>query len=453
MTSLPERLRPLVWEDVVGQPMVVSYLSELIRRGQVAKNVIIEGPFGSGKTTGARIYARALNCASPTESGSPCNQCLACLDHLQELHTDSVEIDGATFGGVEAIRQFRELALQPPLYGRYRVITIDECQGLSPTAWDVLLKVVESPPPFVSFIFTTTEVEKVDQAIRSRCQILGVEVLDAEGSGELLDRAAAELERGDPPRRLERSAYPTLIHLARGHPRDLIKMVDHASYLGDVTEGLLVRLFGLDYADALAEWLRLLADEDGRELQSHVASWPEEPSRAHAHMVDFLLWLHYRVVLGWDASPDPLLDRLDRDEMERRVEALVAPTHHSDDPGLVLVALLNYLQGMRVESLTALLVASLTCHSFIHQHRGHAAAIGTIPDLVRSTTAVSRKARTQRIGHEPLLNGSPDPAVPDPVQAPVAEEAPADEPLTERSEIPLSQFNLLGFRKVVDKLD
>lgn len=125
--SLPLKYRPKIFEDLVGQDTLARYLSALITRGPIPRNIIISGQYGSGKSSSCRIYARALNCLAPTPSGSPCNTCQHCQLFFQDRFPDYLEIDAASRGKVDQIKELLEIARTPPLYGRFRVINLDEC--------------------------------------------------------------------------------------------------------------------------------------------------------------------------------------------------------------------------------------------------------------------------------------------------------------------------------------
>jgi DNA polymerase III, gamma/tau subunits len=152
--SLPIKYRPARWKDFVGQEVIVRYLSNLVKRGQ-GKNLIFAGHFGSGKTSSAVYYAKCMLCENPTESADSCNSCPQCSfwDNGERNHPSFHEQDGASNSGVQKIRELLDIMNTPPLYGKYRVVLIDEVQSLSKQAWDALLKTIEEPPLFLITIF------------------------------------------------------------------------------------------------------------------------------------------------------------------------------------------------------------------------------------------------------------------------------------------------------------
>ncbi|HEX5216007.1 MAG TPA: DNA polymerase III subunit gamma/tau, partial [Vicinamibacterales bacterium] len=169
--ALARKWRPQRFEDVVGQRGTVDTLKNAISSGRLAQSFIFAGPRGVGKTTTARILARALNCVKgPTPE--PCGECDACREIAEGRDVDVLEIDGATYTGVDAVR---EVIVEPlsiaPMRDRYKIFIIDEVHRLSKNAFDALLKSIEEPPPYVKFMRATTEIGAVPATIQSRSQV------------------------------------------------------------------------------------------------------------------------------------------------------------------------------------------------------------------------------------------------------------------------------------------
>jgi len=185
------RRRPRRFEDMIGQDFVVATLQKSIAAGKIAHAYLFSGPRGCGKTSAARILARALNCEQGP-SATPCGTCPACAEITRGSSLDVIEIDGASNTSVNDVRQIKDEVQFPPNSCRYKVYIIDEVHMLSTSAFNALLKTIEEPPPYVIFIFATTELHKVPATIKSRCQQFNFRLVPVDLLKQVLSETASE---------------------------------------------------------------------------------------------------------------------------------------------------------------------------------------------------------------------------------------------------------------------
>src|SRR3954467_12039313 len=258
MAALYRKYRPQTFEEVVGQEAVVRTLTNAITQGQVRQAYLFAGPRGTGKTSMARILAKSLNCQhGPTPA--PDNTCHACVAITNGTSLDVIEMDAASQRGIDDIRDIRERVVMQPVEGRSKVYILDEAHQLTDAAWNALLKLIEEPPPHLVFVFCTTELQKVLQTVRSRCQTFVFarprlpdlvrklrRIADGEGL-EVSDAALALIARG-----------------ARGAFRDAESTFDQltAATAGEVTVQSVLQLLGAVEEEALFRLCDLVVDGD-----------------------------------------------------------------------------------------------------------------------------------------------------------------------------------------------
>jgi DNA polymerase-3 subunit gamma/tau len=252
------KYRPQTFEEVVGQEHITRTLQNAITSGRVAQAYLFVGPRGIGKTSTARILAKALNCVEgPT--ATPCGRCDACVEIAEGRSLDVLEIDGASNNGVENIRELRDNAAYSPARGPYKIYLIDEVHMLSAGAFNALLKTLEEPPEHVKFIFATTEGQKVPATITSRCQRFDLRRIATGAIAKHLLAIAGKEKIS-----LEPAAADAIARGAEGGLRDAESMLDQCvAFCGNtITSQDVMSVFGFTSAEAIAALLERILQRD-----------------------------------------------------------------------------------------------------------------------------------------------------------------------------------------------
>lgn len=254
---LYRKWRPKDFNDVYGQPQVTATLLSELKNDRLSHAYLFTGTRGTGKTSCAKILARAVNCLHPID-GNPCNECEVCRGIEYESITDVVEMDAASNNGVDDVRLLRDMVNFTPSVCKYRVIIIDEAHMLSTAAFNALLKTLEEPPGYVIFILATTEEHKVPATILSRCQKLNFKRIAPEDIAERLKYIA-----GEENALIEDDAAMLIARIADGGMRDAVSLLDQC--LGQaqvVNEDVVIHAAGLAGTDHIFELSRLIRAAD-----------------------------------------------------------------------------------------------------------------------------------------------------------------------------------------------
>ena len=192
--AVARKYRPQIFAQVLGQEAIVTTLQNAMRLKRLSHAYLFCGPRGTGKTTLARILAKAINCQTENTTFEPCNDCISCKEITQGSSLDVLEIDGASNRGIDEIRRLSDSVSYNPAHGKYKIIIIDEVHMLTKEAFNALLKTLEEPPPYAKFFFATTEAHKVLPTILSRCQRFNLNRISSEIIEKKLEEIAKDLK-------------------------------------------------------------------------------------------------------------------------------------------------------------------------------------------------------------------------------------------------------------------
>jgi len=312
---LARKYRPATFADMIGQDALVRTLTNAIASGRLAQGYMLTGVRGIGKTTTARILARAFNCIGPDGKGgptaTPCGQCRHCLAIAEDRHMDVIEMDAASRTGVGDIRELIEGVRYAPVEARFKIYIIDEVHMLSPHAFNALLKTLEEPPSHAKFIFATTDIRKVPVTVLSRCQRFDLRRVDAARLADFYAKiAAAEGTRLAP------GALALIARAADGSVRDGLSLLDRALALaeGEIGEQQVRDMLGLADRSQMFDLFDLLMKGEGAPALALLADLYQsgaDPALLLQDLLDLTHWLT-RIKLVPETAEDPAASEIER---------------------------------------------------------------------------------------------------------------------------------------------
>ncbi len=303
--ALYRKFRPQTFEYVVGQEHIVKTLKNQIKTGRVSHAYLFCGTRGTGKTSTAKIFAKAINCLNPVD-GEPCNECELCLAANEGRSVNVIEIDAASNNGVDNIREIREEVKYPPSEGRYKVYIIDEVHMLSPGAYNALLKTLEEPPEHVIFILATTEPQKIPATILSRCQRFDFRRINASEIAKTLKGYAEKegIEADD-------DALFLVARLADGSMRDSLSILDQctAFYFDErLTKDKVLEIVGAADDSVLFDVTDKIAAKDADGLMNIVDELMMRGQDALQFVSDYIVHLRNLMITLSVADPGKILN-------------------------------------------------------------------------------------------------------------------------------------------------
>ena len=303
ITVTANRKRPQSLDEVIGQDFVVSTLRHSLKANKVAHAYLLSGPRGTGKTSTARVLAKALNCRKGP-GGTICGECPSCIEVSSGRSPDVIEIDGASHTSVNDVREIRDEVLYAPQGSGCKVYIVDEVHMLSNSAFNALLKTIEEPPPYIVFIFATTEVHKVPATIRSRCQQFRFRLFSPEQIGKKLLETARELEYTFEP-----DALNWLAREAGGSMRDAYTLFDQVvSFSGkEITLGVISEKMGLVGIDSITEILDAASRREQKLVQEKLDEILVSGTAVDQVVLELADVLRSYVLLSYGIEKDSLL--------------------------------------------------------------------------------------------------------------------------------------------------
>lgn len=373
--ALYRAYRPQTFDEVVGQDAIVTALKNQIMTGHVGHAYLFSGTRGTGKTSCAKIFARAVNCLDSKE-GNPCNMCAHCRAILEETTMDVVEMDAASNRGIDDIRELRETVIYPPAQVRYKVYIIDEAHMITKEGFNALLKMMEEPPAHLIFILATTEPEKIPPTILSRVQRYEFKRIDLEVISKRLAFIAEKQGVTITP-----EALATLSRAADGALRDALSLLDQVMAMGEpsITEELVERVLGTAGKLSLAELTQDVLRDHMTAAMTKAESLLQEGKEAAVLLREWIAFFQQLLLIkGAGKEWKPSLSDTERCELEKitadvsmtrlldsidhlvDTEVLLQKSDHAETLFLAAVArLINYASPRVLESRIAALEEKL----------------------------------------------------------------------------------------------
>lgn len=310
--ALYRRYRPMQFDDVLGQDHIISTLKNQIANNNIGHAYLFSGTRGTGKTSTAKIFSRAVSCLNPIDS-NPCNECQICRGILDGSIMDVIEMDAASNRGVNDIRELRDKVVYPPSYAAYKVYIIDEVHMLTQEAFNALLKTLEEPPKHLIFILATTEPERIPQTILSRCQRFDFKRITSRNIIKNMEMICEELQL-----EIEEDALRVIARNADGAMRDALSLLDQCISFSDgrIRYEDAISILGIVNLDIIFKIVDNIIDKDIEEILVSIDTMIQDGRDVGQFIKDIIN--HFRDLMIIKTSKDPLgLVEIDEMSLER----------------------------------------------------------------------------------------------------------------------------------------
>jgi len=410
--SLARKYRPKTFADLVGQESVGLALGNAIRLKREPRGVIFTGVRGIGKTTTARIYAKALNCEQGPRP-EPCNVCASCLAIQHGSHEDVLEIDGASNTGVDDVRALQETLAYVPHRSTFKIYIIDEVHMLSVSAFNALLKTLEEPPEHVVFIFATTELHKVPETIQSRCQIFHLQKI----STQLSKKRIADILTQEHIV-FEERAIQWIAREGKGSLRDALTLLDQVIAIGDgsVHWAAVEPMVNTGHAEPIYELLKMLLQKNSIGILDVIARWDQEGLSMPILVEELVKACRNAFVLKTLQGQATELDLLDLEEREQQALKLLGQEAQLFDLNRIFRTFVKCLDDLRNSELDRFVVENYALEWCLDPG---------LPDLTSLFQGQGAAPQTAPSMSAPVISAAPSASAPN-LSAPVVQ-APKSE--------------------------
>lgn len=315
---LARKYRSQSFDEMIGQNHITQTLTNSLKNNRLPHALLFTGLRGTGKTSSARILAKALRCENPVDF-TPCNKCQSCIEISSGRAVDVIEIDGASNNGVDAIRDLRDNVMFMPSSGKYKIFIIDEVHMLSTSAFNALLKTLEEPPAHVVFILATTEVHKIPQTILSRCQRFDFRRIPLKQIADYLKKLC-ELEGI----KADKSALWLIARQGDGSMRDSLSLLDQAISFtnGELSEAMVGQVLGLTERALVFEVFDCLLERKSAEMVTCLEKLSQSGQNPNLFLEDLSKMLRHSLILKTDSTAISMID-LPEDEISLLASKIV----------------------------------------------------------------------------------------------------------------------------------